>query len=87
LLEIGASVVARTILSTGDQFYIFGEMDVALALCRLPKKVRVLVRAVTAFGVYKQVHWTDDGPVVTSELETGLIIREVIQTEAEKGTA
>jgi hypothetical protein len=50
-LEMGASVVTRATLSTGDHFSIFGERDVALALCKLPKKVRVPVRAVTAFGV------------------------------------
>jgi Domain of unknown function (DUF4062) len=86
-LEIGASVVTRAQLSTGDQFSLFGELDVALALCKLPKKVRVQVRAVTAFGVYKRVDWTDDGPVLTPEVETGLIIKEIMQTEPEEGTA
>jgi hypothetical protein len=84
-LEIGASVVARAKLSTGDHFSIFGERDVALALCMLPKKVSVHARAVTAFGVYKRVDWTDDGPVLTPEIETGLIIKEIIQTEPEEG--
>jgi Domain of unknown function (DUF4062) len=86
-LEIGASVVTRTQLSTGGHFSIFGELDVALALCKLPKKVRVHVRAVTAFGVYKRVDWTDDGPVLTPEVETGLIIKEIMQTEPEEETA
>lgn len=58
-LEIGASVVARAKLSTGDHFSLCGERDVALALCKLPKKVRVQARAVTAFGVYKRVDWTE----------------------------
>ena len=86
-LEIGASVVTRTTLSTGDHFSIFGERDVALALCKLPKNVRVHVRAVTAFGAYKRVDWTDDGPVLTPEIETGLIIKEILQTEPEEGAA
>jgi hypothetical protein len=86
-LEIGASVVTRAQLSTGDHFSIFGELDIALALCKLPKKVRVHVRAVTAFGVYKRVDWTDDGPVLTPEVETGLIIKEIMQTNPEEGTA
>jgi uncharacterized protein DUF4062 len=86
-LEIGASVVARAKLSTGDHFPIFGERDVARALCRLPKKVKVHARAVTAFGVYKRVDWTDDGPVLTPEVETGLIVKEIIHTEPEDGAA
>jgi hypothetical protein len=86
-LEMGASVVTRTTLSTGDHFSIFGERDVALVLCNLPKKVRVQVRAVTAFGVYQRVDWTDDGPVLTPEVETGLIIKEIMQTEPKEGTA
>jgi hypothetical protein len=80
-------VVARVKLSTGDHFSIFGERDVALALCKLPKKVRVHARAITAFGVYKRVDWTDDGPVLTPEVETGLIIEEIIQTEPEEESA
>jgi Domain of unknown function (DUF4062) len=86
-LEMGASVVTRVTLSTGDHFSICGERDVALALCKLPKKVRVRVRAVTAFGVYKRVDWTDDGPVLTPEIETGLIIKQIMQMEPEEGAA
>jgi hypothetical protein len=33
------------------------------------------------------VDWTDDGPVLTPEVETGLIIKEIMQTEPEEGTA
>jgi Domain of unknown function (DUF4062) len=80
-LEIGASVVTRAKVSTGDHFSIFGERDIALALCALPKKVRVHARAVTAFGAYKRVDWTDDGPVLTPEVETGLVVKEIIHTE------
>jgi Domain of unknown function (DUF4062) len=84
-LEIGASVVTRVTLSTGEHFSLFGERDVALILCKLPKKVRIQVRAVTAFGVYKRVDWTDDGLVLTPEIETGLIIKAIMQTEPEEG--
>jgi len=84
-LEIGASVVTRVTLSTGEHFSLFGERDVALTLCKLPKKVRIQVRAVTAFGVYKRVDWTDDGLVLTPEIETGLIIKAIMQTEPEEG--
>lgn len=85
-LEMGASVVARATLSTGNSFSIFGELDVALALCKLPKDVRVHVRAVTAFGLYRRVDWTDDGPVLTPETETGLIVKEIMRMEPEEGT-
>jgi hypothetical protein len=74
-------------LDKQDSCSAFGELDVALALCKLPKKVRVHVRAVTALGVYKRVDWTDDGPVLTPEVETGLIIKEIMQTEPEEGVA
>ena len=84
-LEIGASVVTRVTLSTGEHFSLFGERDVALTLCKLPKKVRIQVRAVTAFGVYKRVDWTDDGLVLTPEIETGLIMKEIFQTDPEEG--
>jgi hypothetical protein len=36
-LETGACVCAFVILSAGSRFRIFGERDVALALCRLPR--------------------------------------------------
>jgi hypothetical protein len=80
-LEMGACVFAFVTLSTGSRVRIFGERDVALALCTLPKKARVHARAVTAFGVYKRVDWTDDGPMTTPEVETGLIVKEIIRTE------
>ena len=82
-LEMGASVYTYVILGTGERFRIFGERDVAVALCKLPKKVRVHARAVTAFGVYQRVDWTDDGPVANLEMETGLIVKEIISTEPE----
>jgi Domain of unknown function (DUF4062) len=80
-LEMGACVFAFVTLSTGSRVRIFGERDVALALCTLPKNASVHTRAVTAFGVYKRVDWTDDGPVTTPEVETGLIVKEVLRTE------
>lgn len=80
-LEMGACVFAYVTLSTGSRVRIFGERDVALALCTLPKNARVHARAVTAFGVYKRVDWTDDGPVTAPEVETGLIVKEILRTE------
>jgi hypothetical protein len=80
-LETGACVCAFVTLSAGSRFRIFGERDVALALCRLPKNGKVHARAVTAFGAYTRVDWTDDGPVTTPEVETGLIVKEIIRME------
>jgi hypothetical protein len=80
-LEMGACVFALVTLSTGSRLRIFGERDLALALYTLPKNASVQARAVTAFGVYKRVDWTDDGPVTTPEVETGLIVKEIIRTE------
>ena len=80
-LETGACVSAYVTLSTGGRFHVFGERAVALALCRLPKNARIHARAITAFGAYKRVDWTDDGPMTTPEVETGLIIKEIIHTE------
>jgi hypothetical protein len=80
-LETGACVFAFVTLSTGRRIRIFGERDVALALCMLPKNGRVHARAVTAFGAYTRVDWTDDGPLTTPEVETGLIVKEMIRME------
>jgi hypothetical protein len=77
-LELGASVVDSVQLDSGDHVRIFGERDIALALRRLPKNARVRVRAITAFGVYKRVDWTEDGPVLTPETETGLIVKDIL---------
>jgi hypothetical protein len=80
-LEIGAAVFASVTLSTGSRFRIFGEREMALALCMLPKNARVYTRAITAFGAYKRVDWTDDGPMITPEVEIGLIVKEIIRME------
>jgi hypothetical protein len=80
-LETGACVSAYVTLSTGSRFHIFGERAIALALCTLPKNASVQAWAITAFGAYKRVDWTDDGPMTTPEVETGLIIKEILHTE------
>src|SRR4051812_26633291 len=53
-LETGACVFAFVTFRTGRRVRIFGERDVAPALCMLPKNGRVHARAVTAFGAYKR---------------------------------
>jgi len=80
-LEVGASVFAVVTLGTGSRLRIFGERDMALALCTLPKNARVYTRAITAFGAYNRVDWTDDGPMITPEVETGLIVKEIVRIE------
>lgn len=82
-LELGASVFDSVKLNSGERVRIFGERDIALALRRLPKNARVRVRAITAFGVYKRVDWTDDGPIATPETETGLIVKDILRAEHE----
>jgi hypothetical protein len=80
-LEAGASVCSHIKLSTGDNYYVFGENDLALALCKIPKMARVMVRAQTIFGTVKRVDWTDDGPITMLETESGLLIKEILQVE------
>jgi hypothetical protein len=80
-LEVGASVFAVVTLGTGSRLRIFGERDMALALCTLPKNARVYTMAITAFGAYNRVDWTDDGPMITPEVETGLIVKEIVRIE------
>jgi hypothetical protein len=81
LPKMFAGVFAFVTLSMGRRVRTFGERDVALALCMLPKNGKVHARAVTAFGAYKRVDWTDDGPVTTPEVETGLIVKEMLHTK------
>lgn len=79
-LELGATVFDGVRSSGGDHIRVFGERDVALALCRLQKNVKVLARTVTAFGVYERIDWTEDGTTVTPEIETGFIVKEIVRT-------
>ncbi len=80
-LEAGASVSSHLKLSSGDTYYVFGENDLALALCKIPKMAKVMAKALTVFGSVKRADWTDDGPIVTLETESGLLIREILQMQ------
>ena len=80
-LEAGASVCSNLKLSTGDNYYVFGENNLALALCKIPKMAKVRARAQTIFGTVKRVDWTDDGPITTLETENGLLIKEILEVE------
>ncbi len=77
-LEIGATVFDSVKSTSGGQLRVFGERDIALALCRLPRNAPVRVRAVTAFGVYKRIDWDDNGPVSTPDTEAGLVVKEIL---------
>jgi hypothetical protein len=83
-LEIGASVVSHVKINNGDSFYIYGERETALALCNLPKKLKVKARATTAFGVYRRAIFAEDDIVINPEEENGLIIKEITQIGSEQ---
>jgi len=82
-LEIGASVVSHIKINNGDSFYVYGERETVLALCSLPKKLRIQARATTAFGVYRRDIFADDDIVLNPEEETGLIIKDITCTKTE----
>jgi hypothetical protein len=84
-LEVGASVYNYLALSTGDTHYIFGENDLALALCKIPRMAKVRARVMTVFGIGKRVDWDDDGPVTMIESEKGLLIKEILNIEESSG--
>ena len=86
-LEPGASIYSSVSLNTGQQFRVFGERDIAMALSKLKKNEKIVVRAVTVFGSYNRVDWTDDGPLLTPEIETGLIIKEIFKPNQHKEIA
>lgn len=77
-LEIGATVVDSLRLSAGMTMRIFGERDIALKLCRIVKGSAVCANAITAFGTYVEVHYTEDEPVLSRETEAGLVIKEIL---------
>ena len=78
-LEIGATVQCHTKISSGDNFFIFAERDIAYQLLKIKPFCLIQARAVTAFGVYQRVDWTeDDGPISTPDTETGLVITKIL---------
>jgi hypothetical protein len=77
-LEIGATVFDNLPLSSGITVSIFGERDIALKLCRIAKGSKICANAVTAFGAYNQVAYTEDEAVLTRETETGIIIKDIV---------
>jgi hypothetical protein len=83
-LEHGAAVASHVTISSGQSFFIYGERDIALALLKLPKNSTVRARANTTFGICTQALWTDDGPIPETRAETGLVITQILDTEAPK---
>ncbi|MGA2716429.1 MAG: DUF4062 domain-containing protein [Bryobacteraceae bacterium] len=83
-LEIGATVVDNVKLSNGIDMLVFAERDLALKLCRIPKGSIVQASAVTAFGAYQQVFFTEDDAVVKPDTEIGLIIKNVLDIKSRK---
>lgn len=77
-LEIGATVVDGLKLSTGMDMRIFAERDLALKLCRIPKGSIIHANAVTAFGTYKEVFFSDDDIVMKPDTEIGLVIKDIL---------
>lgn len=84
-LEIGATVTAYVDIAGSGRLHVFAERDLAFRLCQLQKGVRVKARAVTAFGAYNRVDWTDDGPFATPETETGIILKRILNVDHEEG--
>lgn len=84
-LENGATVASFAVLDTGQHIHIFGERDIALVLHELPEKSHVKAIANTAFGTFKQVQWSDDGPVPEVRAETGLVVTQILNVEKPKG--
>jgi hypothetical protein len=83
-LEHGASVASHVTIDSGQEFYVYGERDIALALLKLPKSATVKARANTAFGTCTQAIWTEDGPIPETRAETGLIITEILDVGSTK---
>jgi hypothetical protein len=78
-LEIGATVYGHTRIANGTTFFIFAERELAFTLLQIPPDTTIQARAVTAFGAYQRVEWTEeDGPIATPDTETGLVLTKLI---------
>jgi hypothetical protein len=78
-LEIGATIQCYTKILSGDSFFIFAERDTAYQLLKIKPFCVIQARAVTAFGVYQRVEWTEEeGPISIPDTETGLIITKIL---------
>lgn len=78
-LEIGATVYGHTPISNGYRFFIFAERELAVSLLQIPPDTNIQARAITAFGAYQRVEWTeDDGPITIPDTETGLVLTKFL---------
>jgi len=77
-LEIGATVVDNLKLSTGIDMRIFAERDIALKLCKIPKGSTIQANAVTAFGTYREMFFTEEEMISKPDTEMGLIIKDIL---------
>lgn len=81
-LEIGATVYSSVSLTNAPSTeYLYGEGQIALSLMRIPEKSIVTARVTTAFGKRKEVEWSEDGSITTTHVETGLVVKEILNVE------
>jgi hypothetical protein len=81
-LEIGATVVDSLKLSAGIDMRIFAERDIALKLCKISKGSTIQAHAITAFGTYQEMFFTDEEMVSKPDTEMGLIIKDILSVNA-----
>ena len=61
---------------------VHGERDIALALAAMAPGSRVKAVANTAFGIYRQIIWSEDGePIPETRGEKGLVITQILSAE------
>ena len=77
-IEIGASVSDCLKVNDNREWYIYGENELAEHLLEIPEDVRVRARAITIFGVKKEVDYADDGFITRVGTEKGLLIKEIL---------
>lgn len=77
-IAIGASVRDYLKINNEESWYIYGENEIAEQLLELPKDVRVKARAITVFGVMKDIHYAEDGSITKVESTNGLLIKEIL---------
>ncbi len=62
-------------------WHIYGENEIAEQLLEFPKNVRVRARAITVFGVTKDVHYGEEEAITKPESAEGLLIKEILSVE------
>ncbi|MCX5995983.1 MAG: DUF4062 domain-containing protein [Chloroflexi bacterium] len=80
-VEAGASIRAYLKLTNKECFYVYAENDMAEEILAIPKGARVRVRAITLFGIVKDVDWGEEGTITRVEECTGLLLKRIVQVE------